>query len=101
MGAHTHNTYFWRFVFYIIYNMFFIHPGTGTKGTGWSTLAYGPILSNHSTDPDQIFSRCYLCQIKARLKIPAHLHMGNYVNQVHHTTNTGESREVKIKVNFA
>ena len=28
-------------------------------------------------------------------------YMGNYVNQVHHTTNTGESREVKIKINFA
>ena len=27
--------------------------------------------------------------------------MGNYINQVHHTTNTGESREVKIKINFA
>ena len=27
--------------------------------------------------------------------------MGNYVNQVHHTINTGESREVKIKINFA
>ena len=27
--------------------------------------------------------------------------MGNYVNQVHHTTNTRESREVKIKINFA
>ena len=28
-------------------------------------------------------------------------YMGNYVNQVHHTINTGESREVKIKLNFA
>ena len=27
--------------------------------------------------------------------------MGNYVNQVHHTINMGESREVKIKINFA
>ena len=27
--------------------------------------------------------------------------VGNYVNQVHHTTNTRESREVKIKINFA
>ena len=25
-------------------------------------------------------------------------YMGNYVNQVHHTINTGESREVKIKI---
>ena len=39
--------------------------------------------------------------MKAKLKISVHLHMGNYVNQVHHTTNTGESREVKIKINFA
>ena len=42
-------------------------------------------LSNHSTDPDQIFSSCYLCQMKAKLKISVHLHMGNYVNQVHHS----------------
>ena len=27
--------------------------------------------------------------------------MGNYVNQVHHTTNMRESREVKIKNYFA
>ena len=27
--------------------------------------------------------------------------MGNYVNQVHHTTNMRESREVKIKNNVA
>ena len=27
--------------------------------------------------------------------------MGNYVFQVHHTTNTRESREVKIQINFA
>ena len=27
--------------------------------------------------------------------------MSNYVNQAHHTINTGESREVKIKINFA
>ena len=58
-------------------------------------------LSDHSTDPDQLFSSCYLCQMKATLKISAHLHMGNYVNQVHHTINTGESREVKIKISFA
>ena len=37
--------------------------------------------------------------MKAKLKIPVHLHIGNYANQVHHTINTGESREVKI--NFA
>ena len=36
--------------------------------------------------------------MKAKLKISVHLHMGNYVNQVHHTTNTGESREVKSTV---
>ena len=39
--------------------------------------------------------------MKAKLKVSVHLHMGNYVNQVHHTTNTRESREVKIKINFA
>ena len=39
--------------------------------------------------------------MKAKLKISVHLHMGNYVNQVHHTISTGESREVKIKNNFA
>ena len=39
-----------------------------------------------------------LLQIKAKLTISVHLHMGNYVNQVHHTINTGESREVKIKL---
>ena len=27
--------------------------------------------------------------------------MGNYVNQVHHTTNMREGREVKIKIIFA
>ena len=27
--------------------------------------------------------------------------MDNYVNQVHHITNMRESREVKIKINFA
>ena len=59
-----------------------------------------PYLSNHSTDHYQIFSSCCLCQMKAKLKISVHLHMGNYVNQVHHTINTGESREVKKK-NFA
>ena len=37
--------------------------------------------------------------MKAKLKISVHLHMGNYINQVHHTTNTGESREIKL--NFA
>ena len=39
--------------------------------------------------------------MKAKLKMSVHLHMGNYVNQVHHTISTGESREVKIKNNFA
>ena len=39
--------------------------------------------------------------MKAKLKILVNLHMGNYVNQVHHTIITGESREVKIKINFA
>ena len=39
--------------------------------------------------------------MKAKLNISVHLHMGNYVNQGHHTINTGESREVKIKINFA
>ena len=38
--------------------------------------------------------------MKAKLKILVNLHMGNYVNQVHHTITTGESREVKIKINF-
>ena len=57
-----------------------------------------PHFSNHSTDHYQIFSSCYLCQMKAKLKISVHLHMGNYVNQVHHTINTGESREVKLKL---
>ena len=28
-------------------------------------------------------------------------YMDNYVNQVHHSTNMRESREVKIKINFA
>ena len=60
-----------------------------------------PYITNQSTDHYQIFSSCYFCQIKARLIISFHLHMGNYVNQVHHTINTGESREVKIKINFA
>ena len=59
---------------------------------------YGmPYLSNHSTDHYQIFSSCYLCQMKAKLKVSVNLHMGNYVNQVHHTTNTREGREVKNK----
>ena len=53
------------------------------------------------SDHYQILSSCYLRQMKAKLKISVHLHMGNYVNQVHHTINTGESREVKIKINFA
>ena len=39
--------------------------------------------------------------MKAKLKVSVHLHMGNYVNQVHHTTNTRERREVKIKIIFA
>ena len=39
--------------------------------------------------------------MKANLKNSVHLHMGNYVNQVHRTTNTGESYEVKIKIYFA
>ena len=26
------------------------------------------------------FSSCYLCQIKTKLKVSVHLHMGNYVN---------------------
>ena len=43
-------------------------------------------------------SSAALCQMKAKLKILVNLHMGNYVNQVHHTINTGESREVKIKL---
>ena len=60
-----------------------------------------PYLSNHSTDHYNIFSSCYVCQMKAKLKISVHLQMGNYVNQVHHTINTGGSREVKIKNNFA
>ena len=30
------------------------------------------------------------CQIKANWYISAHLHMGNYVNQVHHTTIRGK-----------
>ena len=34
-------------------------------------------------------------------KVQISVHMGNYVNQIHHTINTGESREVKIKINFA
>ena len=38
---------------------------------------------------------------KGKLVNFSSLHMGNYVNQVHHTINTGESREVKIKINFA
>ena len=36
--------------------------------------------------------------MKAKLKFSVHLHMGN---MVHHTINIGESREVKIKINFA
>ena len=39
--------------------------------------------------------------MKAQLNISVHLHMGNYVNQVHHTINTGGSSEVKLKINFA
>ena len=38
--------------------------------------------------------------MKAKLNILVNLHMCNYVNQVHHTINTGESREVKIKNNL-
>ena len=38
--------------------------------------------------------------MKAKLKTSVHLQMGNYVNQVHHTTNTGEGSEVEIKINF-
>ncbi len=38
---------------------------------------------------------------KAMLKMSVHLHICNYVNQAHHTINTGESREVKIKIYFA
>ena len=64
-------------------------------------LSGGLMSVHHSTDPDEIFSSCYLCQMKAKLKISVHLHMGNYDNQVHHTINTGESREVKIKISFA
>ena len=70
------------------------------KATSWSTIPYAHI-SNHSSDPYQIFSSCCLCQMKAKLKFSVHLHMGNYVNQVHHTINMGESREVNIKNNFA
>ena len=39
--------------------------------------------------------------MKGKLKVSVHLHMGNYVNQVHHTNNTREGREVKIKIIFA
>ena len=38
--------------------------------------------------------------MKAKVKISVNLHMGNYVNQVHHNINTRESREAKIKLNF-
>ena len=66
-------------------------------GTSWSTILYAHISTccNHSTDPDLIVSSYYVCEMKARLTIPPRLHMGNYDNQVHHTTNTRECREVK------
>ena len=72
----------------------------GVQTTTWSNVnnTERPYLSNHSTDHYQIFSSCYLCEMKARLTISAHLQIGNY--SIHHTTNTGESREVKIKINL-
>ena len=69
------------------------------KGISWLTILYAHI----SATIQQIitnFSAVVTYQMKAKLKIAALLHLGNYVSQVHHTTNTGESREAKIKKLF-
>ena len=67
------------------------------KATSWSTILYALISATIQQIITNFSAVVTKCQMKAKLKISAHVPLGNYVNQVHHTTNTRESRESKNK----